>query len=564
MRLMALLLCACISKAALTPEQKVNDLRQIAALYAKSYAPYEWKRDALGFDLMDLRPWIERALATENDLDFLDLLVEYVASLNDAHDRITFPFSFTATLGFSVDIFDGRLLVDSISRSRLPLDKYPFTIGDELVSLDGVPGEEWVVRLAKYAVSANPRSTARAAAAFITSRQQSRIPRAHEIGDEAAVVIRRASGAEESYTIPWLKTGYPITEIGSIPLPLERVKKGRAADDAESDDGLAPWQKPLKPWLYAGLPEDALPAVQGIGQRSPLFSLPPGFETRLGRNPSDVFYSGIFQAEGFSIGYIRIPSMNPSLGVSVALQQFDSEIAWMQANTDGLIIDVMRNPGGLVSYVEDLCRRLIPRTFRALGFEVRVTASFLNRFGNLLFFARQANQPESVIRGYEAAYEQVLAAYQNRGRTGPLSLTGPALELEPVRGRDGNVTAYCKPIMVLMDEFSASGGDAFPATLQDNGRALLFGWRTMGAGGSVVDAKGSNWAEANTRVTETLMNRKSEVVTAEYPAAPYVENIGVRPDILEDFMTRENLVTGGRPYVAAFTRAIVEHIRSNP
>jgi hypothetical protein len=561
MRIIVLLLCACAAQGALTPEQKAADFRQMAALYAKSYAPYEWKRDALGFDLMDLRPWIERARATQTDLEYMDLLVEYVASLDDAHCRVTFPFSFTATLGFSVDIYDWHVLVDGITRSRLPADRFPFQVGDELVSLDGTPAMEWVVRLAKYAVSANTRSTARAAAALIPTRQQARIPWAHEAGDAAEVVIRRANGALETYVVPWVRTGFPITEFGAVPMPRDRTRAPARGTEREDDDGLAPWQKPLKPWLYAELPEDARPAVMGMGQRSPLFGLPPRFETRLGRNPPDPFFSGVYEAEGLRIGLLRIPTMNPAGGVMAALQQLEAEISWMQANTDGLIVDIMRNPGGLVSYVEELCRRLIPYPFRAIGFEVRVTAAFLNRFGNTLFAARQANLPERAIRGFEAAYIEVLSAYRDRGRTGPLSLTGWTLDLEPVRDRNGNIAAYTRPVMVLVDEFSASGGDAFAATLQDNGRALLFGARTMGAGGSVVDARGANWAEASTRVTETLMRRRSEILTPDFPAAPYVENIGVRPDVEEDFMTRANLLAGGRPFVDAFTWTMVRHIR---
>ena len=42
---------------------------------------------------------------------------------------------------------------------------------------------------------------------------------------------------------------------------------------------------------------------------------------------------------------------------------------------------------------------------------------------------------------------------------------------------------------------------------------------------------------------------------------PYVENIGVRPDIVVDYMTRDNLLNQGKPYVAAFTAALLELIR---
>lgn len=50
-------------------------------------------------------------------------------------------------------------------------------------------------------------------------------------------------------------------------------------------------------------------------------------------------------------------------------------------------------------------------------------------------------------------------------------------------------------------------------------------------------------------------------MTEDYPTANYVENIGVRPDIQCDYMTRENLITGGKAFTDAFIAAMVKHIR---
>ena len=41
---------------------------------------------------------------------------------------------------------------------------------------------------------------------------------------------------------------------------------------------------------------------------------------------------------------------------------------------------------------------------------------------------------------------------------------------------------------------------------------------------------------------------------AGLPTAPYIENIGARPDIPLDYMTKENLLGRGRPYVEAFAK----------
>ena len=89
-RLGAALLMVCLSGAAtraqeaMSGDQRNADLEALASVYAKNYGPYEWKRDALGFDLMRLTPWLQRVHHSD-DLDFQEALIEYVASLNDAH-----------------------------------------------------------------------------------------------------------------------------------------------------------------------------------------------------------------------------------------------------------------------------------------------------------------------------------------------------------------------------------------------------------------------------------------------------------------------------------------------
>jgi len=135
------------------------------------------------------------------------------------------------------------------------------------------------------------------------------------------------------------------------------------------------------------------------------------------------------------------------------------------------------------------------------------------------------------------------------------------MERTPASDAKGNMVAYTKPLIVLVDEFSASGGDAFPATLQDNGRGPILGMPTMGLGGTVTNVNATAYSEAITRITMSLMNRKNPVAADGFPMSYYVENVGVRPDIAVDYMTKENLLTQGKPFVAAFTNALLELIR---
>ncbi len=551
--------------AQMTREQKIADFQQLASLFAKNYAPYEWKRDALKFDLLEIGPWLQRAAATKDDLDFYDVCIEYVASLNDAHDGVYLPSSFYARLGFTADIYEGKVLIDQISRSLLPSRDYPLVIGDELVSVDGKSTEDWIRDNWKYAVAANDRSTRRVAAAMITSRPQTYIPRAHEIGESALVVIRHSNGEELSLTIPWHKEGTPITVVGPVPSPSVSLAARTASPMAVRIGGsdLPGYLRPLSALLNMRRTRAAEFTV-GIGSRAPIFSArPPGFTVRLGRSSADVFYSGTFSSGGYKIGYLRIPDFDP-VSQAYALAQLDTEIAYFRQNTDGLIVDEMRNPGGTACYVQSVLTRLMPYTFRSAGLEIRATAVWLTAFADSLEEARQEGADEWTIQMLEARLKDVETAYkENRGRTGPLAVCGLSLDTEPIKDRYGSVAAYDKPLMVLADEMSASAGDVFAAVIQDHGRALIAGVRTMGAGGSVDLYDSTNYSETQATVTVSLITRKWSIDSEGLPGAPYVENIGVQPDLVIDYMKRDNLRTGGRPFVDAFVAAMVDHIKTS-
>src|SRR5438876_8369397 len=172
-RVIVLALVAANAFGQLTEDQKISDFQNVAGIYYKNYGPYEWKRDALGLDLANTGPWLDKIRATKNDLDFYEVMVSYVASLNDAHDLYAVPSNFSARLNFGVDIYDGKLLVDTINRTRLPSATFPFQTGYELVSIDGVDAQTSLDGLLQYEIAANPRSTRRLAAQLLTTRSQS-------------------------------------------------------------------------------------------------------------------------------------------------------------------------------------------------------------------------------------------------------------------------------------------------------------------------------------------------------------------------------------------------------
>src|SRR5258708_21774299 len=111
---------------------------------------------------------------------------------------------FFATLGFSVDMYDSVLLIDSINRTQLPTKDYPFVIGDQLLSVDGRDVQLLLQDFAVYSAWGNPSASKRLAAQKITGRSQSLMPHATDVmGKTATVVIHRQSGGTETCMVTW-------------------------------------------------------------------------------------------------------------------------------------------------------------------------------------------------------------------------------------------------------------------------------------------------------------------------------------------------------------------------
>jgi hypothetical protein len=542
----------------LTPAQKDSDFRYLASLYSTYYSGYDWKKQLFGFDVLNVSPWLDRVQRTATDLDFYELCVEYVASLNDTHDAFTLPSDYVARLGFTTDVYDGVLLIDSINRTTLPLSMFPFVTGDELVSVDGIAVEQLTRDFARYARQGNPRSTKRLAAARITIRPQSVMPHAVDVGSTATVVIRRQSADLETYTIPWAKTGTAL-QVGPVPSPA-LVRPRTALMDSEQLNYMSELEKAR----FSGVLRSEDLGLNGYGARSPIFlnALPSlNFTGRLGGATADFFYSGTFQFNGLTIGYIRVPNYAPP-SQSVALQQLEQEIAFMNAKTDGLIVDEMRNTGGNLCFGQDVARRLIPYRFQATGFALRPYWTRILGFYNSMLAAKAANASQDVIEQYEQDFNEMLAANQ-QGRlvTKPLPLCSSSLTRDPATDSSGNVIAYQKPLVMLIDEFSTSTADSVPSMIQDARRGLLYGMRTNGAGGNNTSFHAGPYSEGVAGMTLALQVRSNYIGTSDYPTTNLIENVGVRPDFESDYMTRDNLLQSGYPFVDVLLQHVEYVIR---
>src|SRR5439155_23630532 len=129
-----------------------------------------------------------------------------------------------------------------------------------------------------------------------------------------------------------------------------------------------------------------------------------------------------------------------------ALTELDGEIAYFQANTDGLVVDEMRNPGGNLCFGENVMTRFATGPFQSTSFDMRVFHSRLSSFYNSLQSAIAAGADQWIIDSYRTIVDALTSAYnEKRGLTGPLPLCTPLIF------RYSNVPHYTKPIMLMID-----------------------------------------------------------------------------------------------------------------
>ena len=460
-----------------------------------------------------------------------------------------------------------------------PLPTAPILRGDEIVSLDGKPINDVITSLLRYGGSdANPRGNRRGAADFIFFRPQSRILGAALLDGNVSIGVRHQGSAEvKTCETPWIKFGEPIRTLGLVPTlngsRVLRLLASGATRPAIAAEGPV-WQQAL--WELGYSADDSHPSgndhgeeifhgVTGRGATQPVFTLPTGFIRRVGVTNADNFLTGTYTSGGKRIGYIRVPRMTPNGLFAGALAQFGTEIAFLEANTDGLVVDVMRNPGGIIEYGHSLSEYFVSTPQPAVGFELRATLARITNLSNQIASLRAQQSPTWVIQLFERVLADVKTAYsENRGLTGPLPLDRPYLEIYPAVDAAFRPNVYTKPMIILIDEFSVSTADLFPAVLQDAGRAKLVGYRTGGLGGTNGSFYSGVYSETSTGVTFGLMVRPKAITADGFPTTQYIENVGVRPDIELDYMTTANLLQFGAPFVQEFTRILLEEINKPP
>lgn len=532
------------SYAALTTEQRLSDYSQLVNTFERSYGPLRWKQTTIGLDWKkNVEEFRGKVIAAKSDGEFYRVLTQFLASMQDAHVSATVPSNFRANLGFLCDYIEGKVLIETIDPLRLPTMLFPFKKGDQLIAIGGVPVEKLMEDIIKVDNSGFELSRKRIAAVRLTSRREGSglvVPK----GTTTITVLPKGAAAPQTVVVTWARFGTPLVELDDLSQLMNSDSLADSVPRLNDFDSFANELKSL-PMFTMALPtakvqEWQQSGVSDIGSLKPMFALPEGATQIPGVKTTAVTY----ESNGKKIGILRIPSY----GDNKLLEDLARAVIELEKTTDVLVIDQTNNPGGSVALVSDIVSLFANKSYTDMVFEIRPSLQWLGTIQGInqeIADSLKADPNSAVGNALKARFAYMEdeirdSLAQRKFATAPMSLN--------LMGQFGMIQPqpkinYSKPILMLINEFDFSGGDAFPAIMKDNGRVTLFGQRTTGAGGNVRAYGPLANSFFKFTVTESLMIR---------PNGQYMENLGISPDIVYN-ITEDDFNNGYRNYVKSFT-----------
>jgi len=558
--LITLLSFSTMAEVSKMQRKMVNTLSVIEEIFDTVYAPTQWKSDFANWKLeVEIDRAKERVLGSKeiSVKEFQVIVRDFFNSTLDYHVGISFHAREKASLPFFIKRAEERYFFTYINRKSLSKESFPFKPGDELVSFDGRPIQE-VIDEMKLTLGNNTAETSQALAEFtLVSRRAGsavKVPK----GPVTLAIKRKGEERVVEHQIAWKYTPESIHYDSLLP-PIDSVMSNFSKLVEQKDHYR--W-----PMMTSQVALELSDRRKSDGSDDMEKFLPGGrksFVPELGKkiwesDSENPFHAYMYLDEKKRvIGYVRIPSYmageKESKAFAAIVKKFDEF-------TDAMVIDEINNPGGSVFYLYSLVSMLTDTAITTPRHRMSLNAYMVDEALKYREQLKKITTDEEAVKYFKSetvggypvdmtfvdmvrANNQFVIDQWNEGKTlsDPYHIWGVD-KINPHRE-----VQYTKPVLVLINELCFSGGDFFPAILQDNERVKVFGTRTAEAGGYVLSQDIPN-----------IFGLKSFSLTgslAERVDGNPIENLGVTPDI-EYQLSAKDLQEGFAEYKKAIQQAI--------
>jgi len=554
-------------------EQMIQDLDVVNYHMSIKYAPKEWKKEHLGWSLEQAYENAKLRIIQENPstpLEYQKILSQFLSSTRDYHVNISyyatawsfFPLKvkkvgqsyYIGGLDTSIAFTKDELQFNDLSTQELikiAKKVAQFAIGDEIIKIDGRSIQEVIEELIDtnlygdrthtgYETAVRNLFFRKASMGHFTPKAQFKITVKNQLTNELV-----------TYEMSWIHAPEMIPNhlLKDPDLTLKRkakpakLKNSRVIEHVLAKDFSVARVRELSSFSLQCLLND-LQIESAADKNFPNRARDlraKGFLPALGyvvwespKNKS--LYAYLYQHPSTKqlIGYIYLPTFGKS-GEEAGeyLNEIMDVIQVFNQRATGLVFDITDNTGGdvlfmygLLSVLTDTPLQLPVQQEILVQEDIQKKAFLYEFFKNLAPFS-DTDTGEN-LSGYPVTnttieqikeYSSTLLRLWEEGETftPPLHLFG-INEIEP----HPYVCLVNKPIIVLVNSCSLSCGDYFPAILQDNQKALIFGEKTGGAGGYVN-------THSHTSRFGVQAYSLTGSITYRLDGTP-LENLGVTPD----------------------------------
>lgn len=509
-----------IFAAQLSFEQKMDDFNELTAIIKAGYGPLVYKKETQGIDIEKLIPKYTKLIKeTKNNSEFYYTIIKFVAEFNDSHFGARIPTDHKSRLGFETDLVQGKVLIDTIDRKKLKEEDFPFKKGDEILTLGDQTIEQVLNELIPFMGQGTKLTAKRKAAMLVSNRFGTISP--VPTGKVKLKIKRGGSEIVEEVELEWKTEGTPLDEF------VEQNKN-----------------RPTFAGMKIPMDFDQISlAKEPMFERS--FRCSGKTRIKVPKNATMImekpFVAYYYPTEKGNIGYLRIPHYSPREkdprvdAYALRFSQYEYAVSELQKNTVGLIIDQDHNCGGSVRYLHQILSLFAKKQFAPTQFELLASKESYLRFKG---WSEYVNEHTLAYQDVKTVADLVYKTWMETENflTTKTSISG----LKKVRP---NGVKYSKPIIVLIDELSGSGGDAFPAMMQGTGRAKLLGTQTMGAGGHVISLPPLANSQITVRMTKSLFYHPNEVAIENNGASPNIQYSPTWADFVYEYQDYQKFYT---------------------
>ncbi|MBE8222039.1 MAG: protease-like activity factor CPAF [Bdellovibrionales bacterium] len=482
----------------LTTEQKLLDFEYLISHIKSSYGPLEYKtqKRIVNIDKLITR-FKSKIIKTHTNGDFYYTIKEFVSSFRDGHFSARIPTSQRASLPIRVDWVKGKVLIHVAAPI---VDKIKLSKGDELLKFNNKPVKSIVNKLKKYVGTGSKQTETRWATWLISVRPGSIVP--VPSGNVTLTIKLKSSGKIVKVKTKWKVSGEFLDEKEEF---LKQNKNLQSFSD-NSELNFNPIENLSIATQFEDLGEKFAEINYACSPNTRITI--PKKATIIMQKPFVAYY---YPTKKGNVGYLRIPHYSFGASSKIVFENYAYAVNELEKHTVALVIDQDHNCGGQVSFLGNIFGLFINRPVENALFRLVANKS---EYISMKKYIKNSN---SNIIGFDV-WNNFLSHIKEAWLAGKHLTNKISLQ----RIYPNQRTRYTKPIVVLTDEISGSGGDAFPALMQGYNRAKIIGTRTSGLGGSVSSIPNLPFSQISVSLTRTLFY---------HPNGKAIENNGVTPDL---------------------------------